>query len=119
MKILSSIINLFKKESVCAIPELIFENTRVKRSQREATKNSKNENVKNDFANAYLEKVRGILRSEKRNTVLKSEKCDLSRRPLKIENSAARSDELDVMISNLSTLNGLNVAERVNLNKRI
>lgn len=118
MKIFSIILNLLKKERICVIPELNFCAARVKRTQSEIIKHSENERIKNDFANAYLERVRGILRSEKRNIILKSERCDLSRRPLKIENSAACFDELDVMISNLSSLNGLNVVERVNLNKR-
>ena len=91
MKILSSLVKRMKREkSACYVPALSFGEHRVTRGERHA----EIARLDDDFAQAYLSRVRRVLGAESAVPARRS------------------GDELDEMIESLSLLAGLNVSER-------
>lgn len=105
MKILSSLVKRMKREKIaCYVPALSFGEHRVTRGERHAEIARLDE----DFAHAYLARVRRVLGSERKE----AESAPLARRAAAFETFAGAGDELDEMIESLSLLAGLNVSER-------
>ena len=100
MKILSSLVKRMKREkSACYVPALSFGEHRVTRGERHAEITR----LDDDFAQAYLSRVRRVLGAESAAPV---------RRAMVFGSFAGSDDELDEMIESLSLLAGLNVSER-------
>lgn len=107
MKVLKVLENLFKKENLCVIPSLNFSTAKIRRgeSEKETVKNT----VVEDFANAYLSRVKRVLSREN----ISSRKSELlPRRNLRYTIEPKRADELDEMIFEISKLESINLFKR-------
>ena len=107
MKVLKVLENLFKKENLCVIPNLNFGTAKIRRgeSEKEIVKNK----VVDDFANAYLLRVKRVLSREN----ISSKKSEiLPRRNMRYTIEPKRADELDEMIFEISKLESINFFKR-------
>lgn len=104
MNILSSLVKRMKREkNACYVPALSFEERKVTRGMSFAKCS-----VNDDFAQAYLSRVRTLLRAERKEKTVEQ----IARRAMGSDAPARPADELDEMIESLSLLAGLNVSER-------
>lgn len=104
MKIFSIIAKIWKKERICAVPVLSFENYKVKRACRIA---DATDATVQEFGEAYLTRARAAMRGE----YIPKEARAFARRALADEKTQG-TDEFDEIFCALNSLGGLNVTER-------